>query len=618
MYASKSRSRMMSLKDKLAQPRGSRSVSEYFQSIRTIADDLALIHSPVSEDDLVIYALNGIVQEYKEIAAGIRARKPGHSAKWCRKIKHEKAPMTANHVTAKPSSHTPVKNTPWIADTGASHHVTAKLENMDLNTLYDGTDELYVRDGTERKHRSIVETGFTILHNASMPLKFWPYAFQAAVYLHKLLPKSRPCVFLGFLFASCSNPTASQPPASQTSVFTDVPVTQTIIPQQPFSIHSSSAAANSSTPPPVASSMDNPALPTNEVTNSLPHSIHSSSHIQPAYSVSQPTRTHPMRTRSQNQIYKPKKMFTATKYPIELTEEPTCASKAVKIPHWKEAMYEELEAPHRNKTWELVPPPSDRNVIGCKWVVRVKKNSDGSISRYKARLVAKGFTQKVGLDYDETFSPIIKPVTVRMVLCITVSNGWPLHQMDVNNAFLQGELKEEVFMKQPPVFVDRARPNYVCKLQKALYGVKQALRACDEFLKKFSAALSSKFSLKDLGHLNYFLGVEVETRNNDVFLSQRNFRQILGSLQYLSLTRPDISFVVNKLSQLMHKPTEKHLQALKRVLRNLKGTLQHGFFIQKLANLMLTAYSDSDWAGNPDDKRSTSAYVIYFGNTPIS
>ncbi|OMO68753.1 Integrase, catalytic core [Corchorus capsularis] len=745
--------------------------------------------------------------------------KPGHSTKWCRKIKPQKAPMTTNHAAAKPTSHTPVKNTPWIADTGASHHVTTKLEHLDLNTPYDGTDELYVGNGTglsishtgsatlntphnsfaltdilvdlstrkplvqglnkdgvyefppadsllegktlalvgtrqnkriwhqrlghpssqtlqflvnhfdlpcfknsatelctscacnkihklpfdllnfvtkapleilftdvwgparipspdgikyhvsfvdyhtrytwffpmkfksdvysifpkfkilverffktniltvfsdcggeyeklksvfssfgiqhlqtpphtpennavaERKHCSIVETSLTILHNASMPLKFWPYAFQAAVYLVNRLPSK--------VLSNKSPYESSQPPASQTSVLTDVPVTQAVVTQQPLSIHSSSADANSSTPPPVASSVDNSALPTNEIPKS---------------------------------DYKPKKMFTATKYPLEPNEEPTYASKAVKIPHWKEAMHEELEPLHKNKTWELVPPPSDRNVIGCKWVFRVKKNSDGSISRYKARLVAKGFTQRAGLDYHETFSPVIKHVTVRMVLSIAVSNGWPLQQMDVNNAFLQGELKEEVFMKQPPMFADRAWPHYVCKLQKALYDDILAYMLVyvddiiltgnnDEFLKKFSAALSSKFSLKDLGHFNYFLGVEVETRNNGIFLSHRkyitdildkanmsgaktsttpmstttaltlhdgtasvdahHFRQILGSLQYLSLTILDISFV-------------------------------------KLANPVLTAYSNSDWAGNPDDKRSTSAYVIYLGNTPIS
>jgi histone deacetylase 1/2 len=123
-------------------------------------------------------------------------------------------------------------------------------------------------------------------------------------------------------------------------------------------------------------------------------------------------------------------------------------------------------------------------------VFRIKKNTDGTIDRYKARLVAKGFKQRYGIDYEDTFSPVVKAATIRTVLSVSVSRGWKLRQLDVKNAFLHGVLEEEVYMKQPPGFEDPNVPNYICKLDKALYGLKQAPRA-------WYSRLSSK--LIDLG-----------------------------------------------------------------------------------------------------------------------
>ena len=142
-------------------------------------------------------------------------------------------------------------------------------------------------------------------------------------------------------------------------------------------------------------------------------------------------------------------------------------------------MEEECMALHKNKTWHLVSAHQGKgkNVIDCKWVFRVKKKSDGTIDRYKARLVAKGFKQRYGLDYEDTFSPVVKAATIRLVLSIAMSRGWCLRQLDVQNAFLHGVLDEEVFMKQPPGFEDKSKPLHICKLDKALYGLKQAPRA---------------------------------------------------------------------------------------------------------------------------------------------
>lgn len=137
-------------------------------------------------------------------------------------------------------------------------------------------------------------------------------------------------------------------------------------------------------------------------------------------------------------------------------------------------MKKELEALHKNNTWTLVPLPKGKKAIGYRWVYKVKLKSDGSLERCKARLVAKGYNQKHGIDYEEVFSPVIKMSTVRCIISLAASRNWKLHQLDVNNAFLHGELFEEVYM-QVPEGVDN--PNgYVCKLNKSIYGLKQASR----------------------------------------------------------------------------------------------------------------------------------------------
>jgi Reverse transcriptase (RNA-dependent DNA polymerase) len=140
-------------------------------------------------------------------------------------------------------------------------------------------------------------------------------------------------------------------------------------------------------------------------------------------------------------------------------------------------MAAELDALTKNQTWELVDSSPDSNIIGCKWVFKVIKKACGSVERYKARLMAKGFNQEEGLDYFETFSHVVKPTTIHVVLTIALAQGWHVHQLDVNNAFLHGELEETVLMRQPPGFTDPLHPHKVCLLKKALYGLKQIPRA---------------------------------------------------------------------------------------------------------------------------------------------
>lgn len=224
----------------------------------------------------------------------------------------------------------------------------------------------------------------------------------------------------------------------------------------------------------------------------------------------------------------------------------------------------------RNQTWTLVKARDSRKLIGCNWVFRTKENPDGSINRYKARLVAKGFHQRAGSDFQETFSPVIKPVTVRIVLTIDVTNNWTIQHIDVNNSFLNGPLEEEVFMKQPPGF-ESADKTLVCRLNKAIFRLNklsgsgltsskvpcfsmvfQAGR-CDPslfllhqgslqvmilvyvddiiitgnsapFITSLIKHLNKKISLKQLGQLDYFLGIEVShLPNGSLLLSQTKY-----------------------------------------------------------------------------------------------
>ena len=217
--------------------------------------------------------------------------------------------------------------------------------------------------------------------------------------------------------------------------------------------------------------------------------------------------------------------------------------------------------------WYIVPclEQPQFNIIGNKWIFRLKWDPDSFITRYKARLVAKGFHQRPGIDYTETYSPVIKPPTIKLVLYIALSNGWPLCQMDVNNAFLHGSISKDIYMSQPSGFANSHFPDYVCKLRKALYGLKQAPRAWynalknflityeflnsrsdyifvfnwdsvvayflvyiedllltgnnDSFLNAFKTTLALKFSLRDLESPRHFLGMEILPTSHNFFLS---------------------------------------------------------------------------------------------------
>ncbi|MCH79360.1 retrovirus-related Pol polyprotein from transposon TNT 1-94 [Trifolium medium] len=281
-----------------------------------------------------------------------------------------------------------------------------------------------------------------------------------------------------------SSHTTTPPPISSTSLSqvplhlpTQVldPVPITIVPNTTISEPSSSASSTPSSPHNHDPTTPQPSSPPNsensysnssniQMSNASQHifsplssgSTPESSHEQ--ITTPQPSQNHTMITRSKARA-NPTLLLTHF--------EPTTAKQALQSSEWVKAMQEEYNALMKNNTWTLVDPPNHKRPIGCKWVFRIKENPDGTINKYKARLVAKGFHQKAGSDFTETFSPVVKPVTVRTVLTIVVTNKWPIQQIDVNNAFLNGLLEEEVYMQQPPGF-ETSDKTLVCKLNKAL------------------------------------------------------------------------------------------------------------------------------------------------------
>ncbi|RVW73434.1 Retrovirus-related Pol polyprotein from transposon TNT 1-94 [Vitis vinifera] len=159
---------------------------------------------------------------------------------------------------------------------------------------------------------------------------------------------------------------------------------------------------------------------------------------------------------------------------LDDTQVPNTIQEALKISEWKKAVQDEIDALEKNGTWTITDLPVGKRPVGCKWIFTIKYKADGSVERFKARLVARGFTQSYGIDYQETFAPVAKLNTIRILLSLAVNQDWCLQQLDIKNAFLNGDLEEEVYMEIPPGFEESMAKNQVCKLQKSLYGLKQS------------------------------------------------------------------------------------------------------------------------------------------------
>ncbi|GJY68928.1 retrovirus-related pol polyprotein from transposon TNT 1-94, partial [Tanacetum coccineum] len=385
--------------------------------------------------------------------------------------------------------------------------------------------------------------------------------------------------------------------------------------------------------------------------------------------------------------------------------EPKTYKDALTQACWIEAMQEELNEFERLEVWELVPRPDKVMVITLKWIYKVKLDELGGILKNKARLVARGYRQEEGIDFEESFAPVARLEAIRIFLAFAAHMNMVVYQMDVKTAFLNGNLREEVYVSQPDGFVDKDNPNHVYKLKKALYGLKQAPRAWYDMLSSFlisqdfskgsvdptlfirrdgkelllvqiyvddiifaastpelcdlfSKIMCSKFKMSMMGKISFFLGLQISQSPRGIFINQSkyaleslkkygfdscdpvdtpmvekskldedkegkavdpsHYRGMIGTLLYLTASRPDLQFAICMCARYQARPTEKHLNAVKRIFRYLKGTVHRGLWYPKDSSIALTAFADADHAGCQDTRRSTSGSMQLLGDRLVS
>ncbi|GJU29651.1 putative ribonuclease H-like domain-containing protein [Tanacetum coccineum] len=421
-------------------------------------------------------------------------------------------------------------------------------------------------------------------------------------------------------------------------------------------------------------------IPTSRINSSHPSALilgDPNSAVQTRSKVNKSSGAHAFASYVQKQRRNNHKDFQHCLFACFLSQnEPKKISEALEDESWVDAMQEELLQFKIQKVWILVDLPYGKKAIGTKWVYRNKKDERGVVVRNKARLVAQGHRQEEGIDYDEVFAPVARIEAIRIFLAFASYMGFIVYQMDVKSAFVYGKIDEEVYASQTPGFLDPKYPQKVYKVVKALYRLHQAPKAwyatlstfllkngyrrgtidktlfikkdkhdiilvqvyvddiifgstkkswCDEF----EALMKSIFQMSSMGELTSFLGLQVkhtpietqkplvkdeEASDVDVHL----YRSMIGSLMYLTASRPDIMFAVCACSRFQVTPKSSHLSAVKRIFRYLKGKPKLGLWYPRVSSFDLESYSDSDYAGANLDRKSTTGGCQFLGRRLIS
>ncbi|CAL2266202.1 unnamed protein product [Prunus armeniaca] len=600
----------------------------------------------------------------------------------------------------------------------------------------------------ERKNRTVVEMARAMMHEKQIPLKFWAEAVSTAIYLqnrsptsaldnttpfekfsgrkpsvkhlrvfgslcyihipsqkrHKLEETGMKGVFLGYGICEKGyrifNLETKRIELSRSVIFDEKTMwnwelneeVQVTIPwheEESPRITEFGSCSNES-----LQSAQSPQR--SQVVNELQTPMESATHDS-SVSISETFDHTPQKWKNLSEVYAQCKMSII---------EPESYNEAAQDDAWNKAMTEEISMIEKNSTWELVDRPSSKPIVGVKWIYKTKLNLDGSIQKHKARLMAKGYTQKPGIDFNETFAPVARLDTIRILIALAAQKSWKLCQLDVKSAFLNGILEEEVYVDQPEGFVIKGAEDKVYRLRKALYGLKQAPRAwyseidtyltecgfhrspseatlyvrtkegvgtlivsiyvddivytgsSDEMMEEFKAEMMCKYEMSDLGLLHHFLGMGVTQTEGSIFIHQKKYaltlldkfglkdckcvstplvatdklqredgceaadeslyRKIVGSLLYLTATRPDIMFSASLLARFMHSPSKKHYGAAKRVLRYIHGTIDYGIEYAAGKFALLIGYYDSDWSGSEEDMKRTSGYAFSFGSGVFS
>ncbi|GKC87897.1 retrovirus-related pol polyprotein from transposon TNT 1-94, partial [Tanacetum coccineum] len=291
---------------------------------------------------------------------------------------------------------------------------------------------------------------------------------------------------------------------------------------------------------------------------------------------------------------------------------------------WKEAIKSELDSIMVNNTWDLVDLPKGCKPIKCKWIFKRKMRPDNTIEKFKARLVVVGYSQKKGIDFFDTYSPVTKVATIRSLIALASIYELVIHQMDVKTAFLNGDLEEEIYMEQPEGLVE---PNKNKFDMKDLGEVDVILGIKVRKTENGYSLCQSHYIEKVLKRFDYFDVDPVKTpydsskclkKNKGTGVSQPEYAKIIGSVMFLmNYTRPDIAYAVSRLSRYTHNPSNEHWDALYRLLQYLKGTLNWCLHFNKFP-AVLEGYCDANWVSDNDEVSSTSGYVFTLGGCAIS
>ncbi|RVX16495.1 Retrovirus-related Pol polyprotein from transposon RE1 [Vitis vinifera] len=289
---------------------------------------------------------------------------------------------------------------------------------------------------------------------------------------------------------------------------------------------------------------------------------------------------------------------------------------------WRQAMVDEMTALHSNDTLDLVVLPSGKSIVDCRWVYTVKVSPNGQVDRLKARLVAKGYAQVYGSDYGDTFSLVAKIASVRLLLSMAAMRFWPLYQLDIKNAFLHGDLAEEVYMEQPPGFVAQG--------ESGVWHVSQYSRPFRFY--RHNSSGQCIYLTKDLGKLKYFLGIEIAQSSSSVVLFQMKYAlDILEETGMLDCKPvdtpmdPNVKLISGQGEPLgdprryrRFSPCDSHWDVVIRIIRYIKSTPGQCVLYENRGHIQVVGYTDADWAGSPTDRCSTSGYCVFIGGNIIS
>ncbi|KAK1662802.1 hypothetical protein QYE76_050961 [Lolium multiflorum] len=449
---------------------------EYMNKVKVLADTMAAAGSPLKDDEIINYMITGLGSDFNPLAASMIRDNRADSLADFYSHYHALAP-------SQPSQQRPYDNNPGRPGTGQGAGGDRRQSNGGSNNYGGGGNNNRSNDnygGGDRRQYNGGGNGRNSRKKQRPQCQLCTYwGHEASDCRNRFNPEfAPPRQRSGNSASTISNDSHWHMDTGATDHLTSHLERLHMAERYGGKDHMQvvNGVDTLETYHPAGPSLAQPASPSTGSTPAASPSAGSSS--DDATSTAAPVTGHPMVTRLRTDSRRAKQFTDGTvRYDPRrraFFAAPVSHRDALREPSWHAAMTDEFVGLRQNNTWCLVPRPPGVNLVSCKWIFKTKHRPDGSIDKHKSRLVARGFSQHHGIDYGDTFSPVVKSATVRLVLSLAVSRGWNLRQIDVNNAFLHGFLTEEVYMQQPPGFEDAQYPQHVCKLQRSIYGLKQS------------------------------------------------------------------------------------------------------------------------------------------------